>query len=123
MTEQAPHTAASILIADDQPDVLKALRLLCKPEGYQIQTATSPAEVVETINRSEFDLVLMDIILKGDMNGIEAAELIRKEVDIPIVYLTAYSDEAMIKRIKKTEPGGYIAKPFDERAIEILGGT
>jgi DNA-binding LytR/AlgR family response regulator len=60
------------------------------------------------------DLALMDIMLKGTMTGIEAAEEIKKRVDIPIIFLTAYADESTLSRAKVTEPHGYILKPFKE---------
>jgi len=62
-------------------------------------------------------LVLMDIVLKGDVDGIEAAEQIRRRFDIPVLYLTAYTDEQTVKRAKITEPFGYITKPFDKREL------
>jgi PAS domain S-box-containing protein len=61
--------------------------------------------------------VLMDILLPGKMDGIEAAEEIRRRFDIPVVYITASSDEATLSRAKVTEPFGYILKPFDERGL------
>ena len=57
----------------------------------------------------------MDIVLKGDMDGVEAAEQIRARFNIPIIYLTAYSDDKTLERAKITEPFGYIIKPFEER--------
>ena len=59
----------------------------------------------------------MDIVLKGDMDGVEAAQKIRDTLDIPVVYLTAYSDEKTLKRAKVTEPFGYIIKPFEDREL------
>jgi PAS domain S-box-containing protein len=63
------------------------------------------------------DLVLMDIRLKGDMDGVEAAEEICTRFDIPVIYLTAYADENTLQRAKVTEPYGYILKPFEEREL------
>ena len=63
------------------------------------------------------DLVLMDIVLEGDMDGVKAAEHIRNHFDIPVVYLTAYSDDTTLQRAKITEPYGYILKPFQEREL------
>ena len=65
------------------------------------------------------DLVLMDIVLQGEMDGIETASQIRSRFDIPVVYLTAYSDEKILGRAKITEPYGYIIKPFTERELNI----
>ncbi|MCF8416663.1 MAG: response regulator transcription factor, partial [Crocinitomicaceae bacterium] len=60
------------------------------------------------------DIVLMDIMLKGEMNGIETAEIIRNELAIPVIFLTAYADESTLAKAKVTEPYGYIIKPFKE---------
>ncbi len=66
------------------------------------------------------DLVLMDIVLKGPIDGIEAARHIRDELDIPVIYLTAYADEETVERAKLTEPVGYVLKPFDERELHTV---
>jgi DNA-binding LytR/AlgR family response regulator len=60
------------------------------------------------------DIILMDIMLKGEMNGIEAADAIRKETNIPVIFLTAYADESTLAKAKVTQPYGYIIKPFKE---------
>jgi CheY-like chemotaxis protein len=65
------------------------------------------------------DLVLMDIRLKGHLDGVEAAEQIRVAFGTPVIYLTAYVDEATLQRAKITEPFGYIMKPFDERDLQV----
>ncbi|HMN28802.1 MAG TPA: PAS domain S-box protein, partial [Caldilineaceae bacterium] len=65
------------------------------------------------------EVVLMDIRLKGDMDGISAAEHIRRYLDIPVVFLTAYADEDTLRRAKVTEPHGYVLKPFEERELHI----
>ena len=65
------------------------------------------------------DLVLMDIVLDGEMDGIETAKHIRSRFNIPVVYLTAYSDENILERAKITEPFGYVIKPFNERELRI----
>jgi CheY-like chemotaxis protein len=66
------------------------------------------------------DLVLMDIKLKGKMNGIEAAKEIRSKIDIPVVFLTAYADEYTFRQAQSTDPFGYIVKPFNERELRIV---
>jgi PAS domain S-box-containing protein len=63
------------------------------------------------------DLVLMDIVLKGGMDGIEVSEELRERFDIPIVYLTAYADDSTLRRAKVTEPYGYLIKPYEEREL------
>jgi CheY-like chemotaxis protein len=67
---QRPSYQPRILIADDQPDVLKALRLLLKPEGFQIETASSVAEIIDTVKTQDFDVVLMDLnYVRGETSG------------------------------------------------------
>jgi PAS domain S-box-containing protein len=89
-----------------------------KDLGYEVMGVVSTGiKTLEKIEGSLPDLVLMDIKLKGDMDGIEAAEAIKSRFDIPVVYLTAYADEATLDRAKVTEPFGYILKPFNEREL------
>ena len=63
------------------------------------------------------DIILMDIMLGGKINGIEAVQKIKEEIDVPVIYLTAYADEKTIQDAKLTNPFGYILKPFDERTL------
>ncbi|HDZ10921.1 MAG TPA: PAS domain S-box protein, partial [Bacteroidetes bacterium] len=79
---------------------------------------SSGEDAVAAVEKMAPDLVLMDIVLKGKMDGIEAAKYIRKSFEIPVVYLTAYSDEKTLKRAKKTEPFGYIMKPYHEQDLK-----
>jgi len=96
MTKQDLRTRAKVLIADDPPDVLKALRLLCKPEGYHVRTAASPDDVVEAVSHTEFDLVLIDLnYARGHTSGQEGLDLLLKiqQIDsiLPVVIMTAWS--------------------------------
>ena len=77
-------------------------------------TATGPSRRSAELHP---DLVLMDIFLKGDMDGIQAAEQIRTRYDIPVIFLTAFADPRTLQRAKVTEPFGYILKPFEEREL------
>jgi CheY-like chemotaxis protein len=63
------------------------------------------------------DLILMDIMLKGNMDGVDAASMINSNLDIPIIYLTAYADTSLLDRAKMTGPYGYIVKPFKENDL------
>ena len=86
--------------------------------GYTVTGITPSGEgAIRKAEETEPDIVLMDIVLKGDMDGVEAAQQIRDSLDIPVVYLTAYSDEKTLKRAKVTEPFGYIIKPFEDREL------
>lgn len=109
-----------ILVAEDESIVAEDIKKSLQNMGYVIPSVVSSGEkAVEEIENSRPDLVLMDIVLKGEMDGIEAAAQIRSRFDIPVVYLTAYSDEKTLERAKITEPFGYITKPFKERELCI----
>ncbi|HEY9246130.1 MAG TPA: response regulator, partial [Candidatus Methanoperedens sp.] len=91
-----------------------------KRMGYSVPSiASSGEEAIKKAKENRPDIVLMDIVLQGDMDGIEAAEKIRSLFDIPVIYLTAYSDESILQRAKIAEPFGYIIKPFRERDLQV----
>ncbi len=115
---------AQILVVEDDNIVVLELRDGLQSLGYAVcGVASYGEEAIEKARETRPDLVLMDIRLKGDVDGVEAAEEIRVRFDIPVVYLTAYADEDTLQRAKATEPYGYIIKPFQERelhtAIEV----
>ncbi len=113
-----------ILVVEDESIVTELLQEFLKNLGYEIAGVTGYGEdaVVLAAEKSP-DLVLMDIKLRGEMSGVEAAKLIRDRLDIPIIYLTAYADDDTVQRAKLTAPFGYIQKPFKggevRSAIEI----
>ena len=107
-----------ILVVEDESVVAKDIQWSLKSLGYSICAwASSGEEALEKVEALKPDLVLMDIVLKGGVDGVEAAERIRTNFDIPVVYLTAYADEHTLQRAKVTEPFGYILKPFEEREL------
>lgn len=114
----------SILVVEDESIVAMDIKHRAEGLGYKV-TAITPSgeEALKLVRENPPDLVLMDIVLKGKMDGIEAAQRIHDNYDIPVLYLTAYSDEETLKRAKITEPFGYIIKPFEDRelhsAVEI----
>ena len=115
---------ARILIVEDENIVAKDIQIRLEKFGYEVPGMASSGEVaIRKAEETQPDLVLMDIMLKGQMTGVEAAEQIRSQLDIPVIYLTAYSDSATLERAKVTEPFGYVLKPFEEKelhtAIEI----
>ena len=124
-------TRATILVVEDERITAEDIKAGLKFAGYKVPVICSTGEdAVRQAARLEPDLILMDIKLKGEMDGIEAAAEIRKVQDIPVIYLTAYSDEKTVERAKLTEPSGFLvkgqgmlSKPFEERelhaAIEI----
>ena len=110
---------ASILIVEDETIVAEDLAKKLRRLTYTVAGVTGSGEEALTLARDlRPSLVLMDIRLAGDMDGIEAAERIRREFDLPVVYLTASSDRATIQRAKITEPFGFILKPFEDRELE-----
>jgi CheY-like chemotaxis protein len=107
-----------ILVVEDNNIVLQDIRTRLEKLGYSVVgTARSGIEAIEKAAVAKPDLALMDIKLRGEMDGVEAAAVIRRCNDIPIVYLTAYTDANTLDRAKLTEPFGYILKPFDESAL------
>ena len=111
-------STAAILIVEDEGLVAEDLAGKLRQLGYQVAgVAAAGEEAVELARRLRPALVLMDIWLAGPMDGIEAAEAIRRQHDVPVIYLTAHSDPATLARAKLTGPFGYILKPFDERDL------
>ena len=107
-----------ILIVEDENIVAADIRDRLEHLGYDVVAHVTTGEgAVEKAGELHPDLVLMDIKLKGDMDGVEAAALISQERSIPVVYMTAYADETTLNRAKITGPFGYILKPFDEREL------
>lgn len=105
----------NVLVVEDESIVSKDIQHSLKKLGYNVVGAAATGEKALELVRSENpDVVLMDIMLKGDMSGIDTAEVIKDEVNIPVIYLTAYADEATLAKAKITEPYGYIIKPFKE---------
>ena len=105
----------NVLVVEDESIVSKDIQHSLKKLGYNVAGAASTGEkAVELAMELKPDIVLMDIMLKGQMNGIEAAEQVRRENNIPVVFLTAYADEGTLSKAKVTEPYGYIIKPFKE---------
>lgn len=101
------------LIVEDEALIAEELRERLSRMGFVvIATVDSGEESVEIATREHVDLVLMDIRLKGEKDGVHAARDIRRQVDIPIVFLTAHSDRHTVERAKETEHDGFILKPF-----------
>ncbi|MCD6066826.1 MAG: hypothetical protein K0S33_1652 [Bacteroidetes bacterium] len=105
----------NILVVEDESIVSKDIQNSLKKLGYNVIGASNNGEDAIVLAREHHpDLVLMDIMLKGEMSGIDAADVIRKELNIPVIFLTAYADESTLAKAKITEPYGYILKPFKE---------
>jgi len=106
---------ANILIVEDEAIIASVIAAALKKFDFGVQEILSSGEAaVAAARRKQPDLILMDIRLQGAMDGISAAERIQEQMDVPIIYLTAYADEPTLERAKKTKPYGYIPKPFQE---------
>ena len=107
-----------ILVVEDESIVAMDIKNRLQLLGYAVPAiAFSGEQAVSKAKDNLPDLILMDIKLKGDMDGIDAAEEIKALYNIPVVYLTAYADDNTVKRAKITEPFGYLLKPFEEREL------
>ena len=112
------EAAHRILVVEDQRLIAADIENTLKKLGYVVVGNVSSGE--DAISKSDQlrpELVLMDVRLRGEMDGIQAAEIIRDRFNVPVVYLTAYADEETILRAKKTTPFGYLVKPFNEREL------
>jgi two-component system, LytTR family, response regulator LytT len=108
-----------ILIVEDESIVAKDIQNSLKKLGYNVPAIVASGEkALLEIEENNYDLVLMDIMLKGEMSGIEAANLIREKIQIPVVFLTANADEKTVGKAKVAEPYGYIIKPFREKELQ-----
>ncbi len=114
-------TSKTILVVEDErmiaEDILESLSEL----GYHVPvTAATGAEALEKARQYKPDLILMDIMLKGDWDGIQTAQEIHKEHDCALIYLTAFTDQEVLQRAKITTPFGYILKPFREKELHAM---
>jgi PAS domain S-box-containing protein/putative nucleotidyltransferase with HDIG domain len=109
-----------IMIVEDESLVARDIDNMATSLGYEVcGIASSGEEAVAMAARLRPDLILMDVIIKGGLDGISAAEKIWETYRIPLIYVTAYADELTLKRAKITEAFGYILKPFDERELKV----
>lgn len=104
-----------VFVVEDESIVSKDIQHSLKRLGYQVcGSASSGEKAIEAISAAKPDVILMDIMLKGEMTGIETADIIKNSVQTPVIFLTAYADNATLEKAKKIQPYGYIIKPFKE---------
>lgn len=114
-------TKPKILVVEDEIVVARDIRLQLTDLGYEaVGHATTGLQAIEMVQSLHPDLVLMDIQLSGEMDGIQAAQNIRMQFGLPVVFLTAFAAEDILARAKLTEPFGYVLKPFSERELRTL---
>ena len=120
MSSREHQRQPTALIVEDETLIAEELAERLSRMGFLVvATVDSADDAVQVAVRERPDIVLMDIRLKGERDGIHAAGEIRSRVNIPVVYLTAYSDQITLDRAKHTEPYGYVLKPFHERELQI----
>lgn len=111
----------AIFIVEDEAIVANDIRETLKSLGYDTPGIAKSGEIaMEKVKELKPDLVLMDIHLAGEMDGVDAAGQIHALYDIPVIYLTAYADKTLLDRAKVTEPYGYVIKPYDERELHSI---
>jgi AmiR/NasT family two-component response regulator len=107
-----------IFVVEDEIITAKAIEKSLKSAGYEVVgIATSGSEAIEQVSRLKPDLVLMDIKLKGLLDGVLTTQRIQAHFDIPVIYLTALSDDETLKRVTHSRPYGYLVKPFREQEL------
>jgi CheY-like chemotaxis protein len=110
---------ANIMVVEDEGVVSIDIRNILKNAGYDIAAvAFQGLEAVQKAEQSNPDLVLMDIGLKGEIDGIEAARRIRDRFQIPVVFLTGFADEVTVTKAKEVNPSGFIIKPINEEDLK-----
>ncbi len=111
----AVRSISRVYIVEDEPLIKENIRVCLEESGYIVcGFANNAADALVDFERIVIDVVLIDICLKGTMDGITLAEEFSRKKDIPFIYLTSYSDAMTLERAKHTLPAGYIVKPFDE---------
>ncbi|TVQ51077.1 MAG: DNA-binding response regulator [Saprospirales bacterium] len=107
-----------VLIVEDEPIISADIEFTLGTADYKVVgIAHSSLKALDMLASRQPDMVILDINIKGDKDGIELAEIIREKYNIPFLFLTSYSDKVTLERVKPTLPYGYIVKPFKERDL------
>jgi len=107
-----------ILIVEDEGLIARDIEDMVRNAGYEVCSVVGTGEdAIKKAETTHPDLILMDIILRGAMDGVDAAEKIREQFNIPVIYLTAHTDENTLERAKLTEPLGYTLKPVEQKEL------
>ena len=119
VNQNTSQTPTKILVVEDELIAAENIARNLKKLGYEvIGIVDSGEEAIQAATNNHPNLVLMDIMLQGDLDGIQAAGHIRSELKIPVIYMTAYADDDTLGRAKLTEPYGYLVKPFKPQALK-----
>jgi CheY-like chemotaxis protein len=112
---------AKILVVEDEPEVTETLKLTLNKLGYNVVGCENTAEnAIHSAGELHPDMVLMDIELAGKMDGVQAADTIRKKYHIPVIYITAICDTKTLERVGASIPYGFILKPFKEDELHTV---
>lgn len=110
--------ALNIHIIEDEPLIAETIKAILENENHTITgISLRGKDAIFDIETLQPDLVLVDIMLKGDMDGVEVVAYLKKKLDIPFIFLTSLSDEKTLDRVKATNPSGFIVKPFNENTL------
>ena len=119
-TERSVPYEPRVLIVEDETLIAEELKDRMERFGFLVIGTVDTADEAVQVAISELpDLVLMDIRLKGEKDGVQAATEIRRHAEVPVIYLTAYSDRVTLDRAKNSNPYGYVLKPFHERELQV----
>lgn len=114
-----PKNKGKVLIAEDENIIALDIKNILEKSGYVVTSINSTAvNVIEKVETQKPDVILMDIMLKSSLDGIDAAHIIHHKYKVPIIYITALKDEETFKRAKSTDPFDYLQKPFDAIKLE-----
>lgn len=114
-------TRPKVLIVEDEIIAAANLGMLCERWGYDLcPLVTTAEEAVESAQRERPDIILMDISIHGNMDGVEAAHEIRGLAKMPVIFMSGYSDESIMERARAVEVSGYLIKPLDFKKLRQL---
>ncbi|HMT12801.1 MAG TPA: response regulator [Ignavibacteria bacterium] len=112
--------AKRIAVVEDEGIVAMDISKCLTSLGYEVSFVSDSGEkAIDLLNEHPTDMILMDVELKGKINGLETAKLIKESSDIPVVFLTAFEDEATLKRIGDLSSAGYLVKPFEDEQLKM----
>ncbi len=110
----------SILVVEDDPVICQLISWRLKKLGYEVSgTAQTAEEAISRIRSGVPDLILIDIVLEGGVDGTALGSQVRREFGIPFIYLTAHSDDETLSRAIDTGPSGFLLKPFKDEELKV----
>lgn len=111
----------SVAIVEDEGIVAMDIRKSLQQLGYNVSFIADSGEIaLAKLKEYNVDLVLLDIVLKGKIDGIETAEIITQRMNIPVIFLTAFEDESTKERTKDIKIAGYLIKPFEDHHLQAV---